>query len=127
MERGKSRQEARGHKAAEHVERREKEVEKYGITLEQARRVRAWGEKRQRLQPKNAMLNTDDLVEWTKEHGFDKYRALRHAQEQRAREYKANPHRTDKLKRTSQEAYSDFDDLDEYDLDDLPAEWLYYH
>jgi hypothetical protein len=39
---GKSRQQARGHKPKEHIERRAKEVERYGITTDQIRRIRAW-------------------------------------------------------------------------------------
>ena len=117
---GKTRQQARGHKAHEHIERKEREREEHGgLTLDQVRSVHKWGSERERIQPRNIGLNPDDLVAWAQDHGFDEYRKFRRAWERQRKAYKKNPR---------PKGERQLGDLwDDIDTEDLGIEWLYYH
>ena len=119
-EQGKTRQQARGHTVAEHIERKEKEREKYGgLTIDQTKAVYKWGEQREGMQRSNASLNPDELVMWAQAQGFEAYREFRRAWERQRREYKNNPR--PKGDRSLADAFGDVD------TEDLGIEWLYYH
>lgn len=85
---GKTRQQARGHKAREHVERKQKEIAVLGITREQKRKIEDFVEEyNTRLKPikfdestnPDQPLNPDDIVEFARNEGyaaFVKYRTV---------------------------------------------------
>lgn len=117
---GKTRQQARGHKAREHVERREKEVAKYGMTISQLRSVQKFVDRRQSLQPSiSFFLDGDKLDTWVRQHGFDQFTALRTNWERQRRKYKNAPRPKGEVQ--IEDLYEDVD------TDDLEPEWLYYH
>lgn len=117
---GKTRQAARGHKVREHVERRQKEIVRYGLTIDQLKKVNAWGERRAAAQPTiSFFMDNEDLVNWTKRNGFDQFSAFKRTWERERRKYKRAP-------RPKGEA--SLDDLyDGIELDELAPEWTYYH
>ena len=118
---GKSRQQARGHKAHEHIERKEKEREKYGgLTIDQIKSVYKWGESRERRQRTNIGLNPDELVIWAQQTGFENYTNFRRAWEHQRKAYERNPRPKGAVQLADL-----WDDVE--DTEDLGVEWLYYH
>lgn len=117
---GKTRQAARGHKVREHVERRQKEIAKYGLTIDQQKSVNKWIDRRQAAQPSiSFFMDGDDLMKWTREHGFEQFSAFKRKWESERRKYKRAPR---------PKGDASLDDLyDGIEIDDLAAEWTYYH
>lgn len=66
---GKTLQQARGHKPQEHIERKLHEIERYGLTKPQIRAVREWAERR-KSQVKDHDFDVDELLDITIENGF---------------------------------------------------------
>lgn len=62
---GKTRQQARGHRPGEAAERREREREEHGISSSEVRSVRAWCERF-----KNEGRDTEDVIEKARESGY---------------------------------------------------------
>jgi hypothetical protein len=118
---GKTRQQARGHKVREHVERKEKEKAKYGgLTIDQRKSVNKWADRRHALQPSiSFFLDGERLMAWVEKKGFENFVQTRKAWERERRQYKKAPRPKGEV---------EIDDLfDEVDTDGLEPEWLYYH
>lgn len=67
---GKTLQQSRGHKAQEHVERKEREIEQFGLTRSQLRAVKDWSERRQNL-IKDHDFEVQEVIDITIVNGFD--------------------------------------------------------
>lgn len=70
---GRTRQQSRGHIEREHIVRREREREKYGIAIDEASQVRrfwrTWNAAGVKMEP-----DEDQLVEWVTENGFEAFK-----------------------------------------------------
>ncbi len=86
LEKGKTRQQARGHRPQEHVYRREREVEQEGLTKAQQRVVFDWAAKRL-YATKDHELEPFDVVEWAKNVGYDQFKQYRHVWDAARRQY----------------------------------------
>lgn len=73
---GRTRQQARGHKEKEHVERKEREIAERGITGAQEKSVRKWYDKT----PQVKGADEDELVEHVRSFGFDWFSNLKKEQ-----------------------------------------------
>ena len=62
---GKSRQEARGHRPREHIERQEREREEFGLSGSEVRSIRAWCDRF-----RNEGRDTEDVIEQARENGY---------------------------------------------------------
>ena len=82
MARGKSRQEARGHRPGEHVERRQREEEEYGLTHSEMATIRAWCGRY-----KNETRDADDVIEFARENGYGAFKTYRAVWEAARRQY----------------------------------------
>ena len=74
---GKTRQQARGHKVREHVIRREREIAKRGITRDQERIVINWYNKHYNPQGHDEVASLEDLLAWLPQHGYDAFKLFR--------------------------------------------------
>lgn len=119
---GKTRQQARGHKAHEHIERAERERERNeGLTNAQIRTVFDWAVRR------NFEIHDDfsdplELVEETKSRGYDWFKLYRRSWEAWRRSY---------LRRQARglpyEAQRSVESM-EAEVEGVPEiSWLYYH
>lgn len=118
--RGKTRQQARGHRAGEHIERAEREREEFGgLTGAQVKAIHKWAAGRITRQPSNMALNPDDMVAYAAQHGFESYSKFRQDWERQRRNYKRRP--AGKGENTLDDLFADVD------VDELGVEWLYYH
>lgn len=121
LEKGKTRQEARGHRKGEHIERREREKEELGITRDQMRRVFQWGEQRS-FDIVDSTLSGQDYVEAAQRQGYEWFLAYRKNWEAIRRQYKAEQRRG----RWESRGIGWLTNLSEtLDLPDVS--WLYYH
>lgn len=66
---GKTLQQARGHKPQEHIERKQKEIARLGLTAKQLRDVTEWSEKRQGI-IKDHDFSTQEVIDITIANGF---------------------------------------------------------
>jgi len=82
LEKGKTRQQARGHKPREHIERREREVEELGIARDQDRRIRDWCRRY-----KNETRDEDEVVEMAISKGYNWFKTYRDTWNAARREY----------------------------------------
>src|SRR4051812_636340 len=74
LAKGKTRQAARGHKAAEHIERRERERERNaGITYDQERSIRRWYENEWDPHGHKVFPEVETIVEFAQTEGWDQY------------------------------------------------------
>lgn len=121
---GRTRQQARGHKAAEHVERKEREIEERGLTSQQEKTIARWYEAdyNPRVWDTNARADADDVVEFVRSEGYDAFKQWRSTWDKARRLY---------LKELANETYENRGA--EY-LMSLVAQagvsdekWLYYH
>lgn len=73
---GKTRQQGRGHKAQEHIERREKERAKYGLTNAEVQSIRRWYD---RFNPNgHKEIPTDeDVIEFARSKGYTEFKTYR--------------------------------------------------
>lgn len=117
MARGKTRQQARGHKKEEHIERREKEREAYGLTQSEIRSIRTFCERYP-----NKDRDVDEVVDWYRELGYESFKTYRDtwnaARLQYQREQKAGTYAS------RGEGYLNY--LTEQS-EASSVEWLYYH
>jgi hypothetical protein len=141
-------QQARGHKPREHIERRRREKEKYGgVTLPQRRKIEAFvdhqAKRRGRTDEPERADDKKKLVQWTVEHGYRDFAAMRDYVHRRE---KHPPKRTRKTVKTTyttseggqvtasikgtvgpspgaDEFYDLYDDLEPPDDDES---WLFY-
>jgi hypothetical protein len=78
LAKGKTKQAGRGHKVAEHVERREKEAAKFGgITKYQDKIIRRWHLEVFNPKDYREVPTMDDLIEWSKENGYPRFKQYR--------------------------------------------------
>lgn len=66
MARGKTRQQARGHKVREHIIRREREIEEMGISSSQVKSIRDWARRH-----KNEDRDVEEVIDHTRAEGWD--------------------------------------------------------
>lgn len=76
---GKSLQEARGHRSAEHVERRERELRQGGLTTYQRGEVRRFARQQAKRMDADAADTEDALLAWVRSQrkGYERFRELR--------------------------------------------------
>ena len=113
---GKTRQQARGHKVREHVIRREREIAKRGLTNDQERIIRVWSKKH-----KNHERPIRELLAWTKENGYDAFKTYRSTWEANRRRYVKN------LRKSKYQPQAGMLDYLAEELDIPEISWLYYH
>lgn len=129
LQKGKTRQQARGHKPQEHIDRREKEIAKQGLTNDQIRIVFKWAE--------NRWYNVHDttdveypwyVVEWAKKQGYDHFQVYRHAWEKLRRDYLARGRETKFSLETLQQYATEMElNLPPGSKGEGDVSWLYYH
>jgi hypothetical protein len=74
---GKTLQEARGHKAHEHVERRAREIERYGITTYQKAQIRKFGERHAKRLGTDPATTVEKMQRFVKRRGYEPFKRLR--------------------------------------------------
>lgn len=72
IKRGKTRQSARGHKPQEHISRREREREEFGITGSEVRAIRAWCNRYP-----NIVRDEEEVIQEAASKGYDWFRNYR--------------------------------------------------
>lgn len=114
---GKTRQQARGHKAHEHVERKQREIEEHGISSGQAATIRAWC-----ARYPNSAREADDVIEVAADRGYEWFQNYRQVWNQARGNYSRSMDRG-----TYFDAGEDY--LDQLmELADVPDEkWMFYH
>jgi hypothetical protein len=118
---GKTRQQARGHKAAEHVYRREREIEEFGLSSSQANSVRSFYQRWNAFQNKHEP-DEEEILDHYREAGFESFKLYREtwdaARRKYLRELKSGKYETrgmEYLEGLTSEA-------------EAPSyQWLYYH
>lgn len=76
LEKGKSRQQARGHKAHEHIERRERERAQFGLSSQEVTAIRHWYA---RLNPggHKEIPTEEDVIEFARTKGYADFKVYR--------------------------------------------------
>jgi len=126
---GKTRQQARGHKPKEHIERRERERrENGGLTLDQIRRIYRWHEKAWAETARFIFLSLEALIEFAQQNGYDAFTRYRKVWDRARRVYLADGSKD----RENGEAYDYLIQLHKeagVPLAPRPDQysWLYYH
>ena len=125
LEKGKTRQQARGHKAHEHIERREREKsQNEGLTNDQVRSIRKWYS---RFNPNQRKPEPDieDVIDFAREQGYPQFGEYRKVWDAARRTY---------LREQSKGTYSSRGLSYLEMLTDMAGvrshgdiEWLYYH
>jgi hypothetical protein len=140
---GRTLQQARGHKPAEHVERAIRERRERGLSSAEERVVRRWGQLRHdggAGRSRNADLVVQDLVDWSASVGYAAFKAFRYQNDAANRQYRQEQKRKRYASRGPEAlagfygsggdegGYEDDPDFDfDYDPSDLDVAWLYYH
>ena len=85
---GKTRQQARGHVAREHVFRKEREIEREGISSQQLQAVRHWYSTQ--FNPMDIKFQPEDeeLIEWVKQNGYEEFQNYRRVWNAERRRYR---------------------------------------
>lgn len=120
MAKGKSRQQARGHQAQEHIARREREREELGVTRDQQRRMFRWFE-RFVFTVHDASQDPGDMTREASDMGWEWFKQYSRRWEQLRRKYLKEGMRSNvwgNLAWLEGEAVA-------LDLSDIS--WLYYH
>ena len=86
LEKGKTLQQARGHKAREHVERAKRERKAYGITTAQMRTVYKWAEKRNKI-VHDGKTDPEEFVRYAQKFGYENFTKYRQRWEDMRRNY----------------------------------------
>jgi hypothetical protein len=137
---GKSRQEARGKRAGEHIERKRREIAKTGLTSSRKASI----DKFARKQANRAGSGDPDeavkrLRQWVAEKGFDRFRELRATVDRRHRQKRERSWiEVERGGRTARAHISvggnvaDMQgDFEDFELPDMPDAddfgWLFYH
>lgn len=117
---GKSRQEARGHRQAEHVARAEREREEYGLTGAEVRVIRGWVQRRAE-QIHDTHTDAEEVVEYYRDRGYDAFKTYRHVWTKARSDYVHGRQR-----KQDRQGLGYLEDLTaEADVEDIS--WLYYH
>lgn len=75
---GKTRQQARGHKPQEHIIRREREkAETGGLTRDQVKTIRRWHSDAFNPKLYREVPTEDELVAWAQENGYERFKQYR--------------------------------------------------
>lgn len=75
---GKTRQQARGHKRKEHILRKESEKKRFGgLTSEQIKTIIRWVNEKFNLHGYREVPTPEQLVEWSRENGYDRFKLYR--------------------------------------------------
>ena len=118
MARGKTRQAARGHKVREHVERRQRERERYGLRLDQRQVIERWHERN--TSPGREVIGwptAAELVELASLAGYGAFTQYRKTWEVARRRY---------LRERPNEAIYVLKELQEQ-ANAPSVQWMYYH
>lgn len=83
---GKTRQQARGHKAHEHVERRERERREFGLSGSEVRSISAWY-KRFNPHGYKEIPSLDDVIDFARTKGYERFKLYRETWEIARRTY----------------------------------------
>lgn len=113
---GKTRQQSRGHKIHEHVERKKKELEKSGLTSSEKSQIRKFC----RAYP-NKDRAESDVISAAQDRGYLWFQNYRDAWKKLRKQYERG--RVGKSKNDMQYLYDELDLPDEGD----DIGWLYYH
>lgn len=117
---GRTRQQARGHKEAEHIERREREIEERGITGAQEHTIENWYSRTYNPGGSLGRKDLEDVLELAKGEGYDAFKEWRATWEAARRTYQREGSRKD----GTGPAYL-LDLTLAAGMDDIS--WLYYH
>lgn len=75
LAKGKTLQQARGHKAREHVYRQEREIEEYGVATSQRDSISRWYMRYNSSGKKE--LDLEDILDWVRENGYAAFQQFR--------------------------------------------------
>ena len=131
---GKTLQEARGHKAREHVERAEREIARHGLSPSQHQSIRRFADKlAPRIKADPEQLRSE-MVEKFREQGYGAFTALRDKRNELSKRKRERVRRRVRkgggqviridISGRSQNVGEMEDFADDYDI---PMEWLFYH
>ena len=116
---GKTRQQARGHKVHEHVERKVRELERYGLTSDQKSRIKKWV-----ASYPNSDRDVDEVLQMTSEKGYawfghyrDVWNGARKTYLTRHTRRKYSPQTKEYLRSLAEQS----------DIGEDNIGWLYYH
>ena len=120
---GKTRQQARGHKPKEHIIRKEREkIRLGGLTAEQIKLIIRWHSEKYNLNGYREVPTEEQLIEWARENGYQAFKVYRATWEAARRVYK---------REQSEGTYESRGVGYLYQLQGLTKienyEWLYYH
>lgn len=118
---GKTVQQARGHVEREHIVRKEREIEKFGLTKPQLRAVKDWATRRQGI-IKDHDFEVDEVVAITITNGFDWFLNYRKIWNAARHTYIVENRRGTYASRGMSYLQSLTDDANAPELS-----WLYYH
>jgi hypothetical protein len=130
---GATRQEARGHKRREHVERERREVLKTGLTSHQKISVRRFAEKQAQRSRADPDETKAQMLRWAGETGYDKFEALRDKVKELSKRKRARVRQRirsgKKIIRIDVTGRSpNIDEMEDFADDiEVPFEWLFYH
>lgn len=117
LAKGKTLQQARGHKAREHVERKEKERAKnFGLTYDEERRIRDWAIRRA-FEIHDSHSDPQEFVEYFQAHGYEGFKQYRQVWDQTRRAYIRNEKQPLGLSLENLTGRAGIEDLS----------WMYYH
>lgn len=85
---GKTRQQARGHKAKEHVERKAREVSLGMLTSSQRQSVRQFARSQAKKAGQDPSEMADRMVSWATRQGYDRFTTLRGTQREMSEQYR---------------------------------------
>jgi hypothetical protein len=88
---GKTRQTARGHIVREHIERREREIEQFGLSTAQMRSITNWTERRT-AQIHDATLDAEAVIDMARSEGYEWFVNYRDTWNEIRRNYKREQH-----------------------------------
>lgn len=87
IEKGKTRQQARGHRPQEHIIRREREIEAFGLSTSNMRSITTWINRRN-AEIHDASLDPEDVIDQAREHGYEWFTSYRDRWNALRRNYK---------------------------------------
>lgn len=122
-----TRQQARGHKAREHVERARHEIEREGITRAQRQTIERWHERNHSPGRERAgWLTADEAIQFAIDHGYEKFAAFRKVWDLQRAMY-VNRHNNDYVEEKRERLEWLMSILEDYYDVHVPDEhWLYY-
>lgn len=121
LAKGKTRQQSRGHKVREHVERAKREIEIFGLSSQQMRSIFKWAERR-RSEIRDTDFGAEEVVEQARELGWNWYKSYHDEWEYIRRRYLKELRRGDYVTRGLALLTEMMERLSVPDIS-----WLYYH